>query len=139
MDFNNILNNIRDSKSFQYGLAATVFGIIVYSGISLFQKKDVKGASQKSVENAIAPVAIKTTEKKGRKSVNQKRIIQEMEIDYKKANNPNEVYISPHETENTGVELKNYQFKIENKIYQNNFKEKEKSEKNKKTSKRDRN
>ena len=46
MDFNNILNNIRDSKSFQYGLAATVFGIIVYSGISLFQKKDVKGASQ---------------------------------------------------------------------------------------------
>jgi hypothetical protein len=119
MDINKTINNIKNSKGFQYGLAAAVFGIIVYSGISLFSGGGNRSVPADTAQNAIAPIGSKQTGTINGKSANQKRILQEMKIDYQKAKNPNDVYLGTQiaQNPNSGT-IGDYDVQVENKIYQ---------------------
>jgi hypothetical protein len=120
MDINKIINDIKNSKIFQYTIMTSVAGIIVYSGFSLFfgnesgPKNDINTNVIPSKEN----VELKN---KNEMSMNQKRILQEMKIDYKKAKNPNDVYLSNSSSiSNNDIKIGN-NIEVENKIYQGNF------------------
>jgi len=119
MDINKTINNIKNSKAFQYSLAAAVFGIIVYSGISLFSGGGGQNLPADTAQNAIAPIGSKKPTRTLEKSANQKRILQEMKIDYQKAKNPNDIYLSAQTVQNPNSEtIEDYDIQVENKIYQ---------------------
>ena len=120
MDINKTINKIKNSKTFQYGIASIVFGIIVYSGVSLFSGKNRNSAPANTVQNAIVPLTPKNQSGTVTdKQKNQKRILQEMKIDYQRANNPKDVYLNTQTSQNQDIEtMGNYNIQVDNKIYQ---------------------
>ena len=142
MDINKYINNIKNSKPFQYVLATMVFGIIVYSGFSAFHQDNKTSVPKDTAQNAIVPIAKKQDDsEKNSNFKNQKRVLQNMQINYKKSINPNDVYIGSQSSQDseTGL-IGGYKLKIENKIYQikdlNKTKVKKKAEKKAETQKK---
>jgi len=123
MDLNKIVNNIKNSKIFQYLLAASVFVIIIYSGLMLFLSGKRNVSAKNVANNAVINFRPKTNpSNQPGVSYNQKRILQEMEIDYNQSKNPNALYISSQGTSFlNNAEVSNTNFKVENKIYQIDF------------------
>ena len=122
MNIDEVVTKIKNSPIKPYIAIVGMVCILTYMGFRFMTTKEHRSStpSNSVQEGTVTPLSdAKKRENDSSESMNQKRVVEKMKIDYKKSKNPNDVYLtSQDETSQNNFKVDDYKLNVQNKIYQ---------------------